>query len=98
MIAIADYKKNDAENQASESQRTKSGSFRTNSAITLVAQTVRSLLLVITWVAIARWLGKDALGRIQLVYVLPITVTIFTSFGLPIANANLIGQQRYRVS
>jgi len=58
---------------------------------------LRSALVLFTWAVIGRWLGAQALGKVQIAYLLPLSVAIFLSLGLPVANSCLIGKRQYSI-
>ena len=72
-------------------------SFSINTALVLGSQVLRSPLVLFAWAVIGRFLGAQALGKIQIAFLLPLTVTVFISLGLPVANTYLLGKRKYSV-
>jgi len=54
--------------------------------------------MVCLWSAVARSLGPDGLGKIQLAYLLTVVVSLLTSVGLPISNSYLLGQRLFPIA
>jgi len=64
----------------------------------MASQVVRYGLTVATWAIIARLLGPKVLGEVQVAYLLPTWVLLWTNFGLPVANIYFLGRQIYPLS
>lgn len=75
----------------------RSQTFSANTALVLGSQVLRSPLVLFTWAVIGRFLGAQALGRIQIAFLLPMIVSVFSSLGLPVANSYLLGKRKYSV-
>src|SRR5579859_310931 len=72
-------------------------SFSASTFVVLGSQVLRSAFVLLTWAVIGRFLGAQALGRIQIAYLLPLSIAIFLNLGLPVANAYLIGKRQYPI-
>jgi len=77
--------------------QTQPRSFSANTFVVLGSQVLRSALVLLTWALIGRWLGAQALGQVQLAYLLPISVSVFLNLGLPVANSCLVGKGEFPV-
>jgi len=75
----------------------RSQTFSANTALVLGSQVLRAPLVLFAWAVIGRFLGAQALGKIQIAFLVPMTVSVFIGLGLPVANSYLLGKRKYSV-
>lgn len=73
-------------------------SFAVAATVTSVSQAIRFSCTALAWSLMAKGLGPRAFGQVQLAYVVPMWVAMFTNAGLPVASVYFLGQNTYSLA